>query len=67
MADLEHALYKAGPPERHMAPLQRGEPHGIPPKHPLVAFPIKSHAVKPFPLCFYLFLLKQGIRTGRPL
>ncbi|XP_060770140.1 transport and Golgi organization protein 1 homolog isoform X2 [Neoarius graeffei] len=28
MSDLEHALYKSGPPDRHMAPLQRGDSYG---------------------------------------
>ncbi|KAI5094335.1 melanoma inhibitory activity protein 3 isoform X4 [Silurus meridionalis] len=28
MSDLEHSLYKSGPPERHMPPLQRGDSYG---------------------------------------
>ncbi|XP_058248377.1 transport and Golgi organization protein 1 homolog isoform X1 [Hemibagrus wyckioides] len=28
MSDLEHALYKSGPPDRHMPPLQRGDSYG---------------------------------------
>ncbi|XP_036438140.1 transport and Golgi organization protein 1 homolog isoform X2 [Colossoma macropomum] len=28
MSDLEHALYKSGPPDRHMPPLRRGESYG---------------------------------------
>ncbi|KAL6485838.1 hypothetical protein MHYP_G00052300 [Metynnis hypsauchen] len=28
MSDLEHALYKSGPPDRHMPPLRRGDSYG---------------------------------------
>ncbi|KAK3522557.1 hypothetical protein QTP86_023289 [Hemibagrus guttatus] len=28
MSDLEHALFKSGPPDRHMPPLQRGDSYG---------------------------------------